>query len=513
MSCRFQEIKLTKPLKTIIRADACAQIGGGHIMRCLTLADELARRGDRCVFAVRPGSVETVPKLAQSGHEVVILAGPLSDEASEIEERVGKCGWLIVDHYGLGAQFEQATRGFAQKIMVIDDLADRPHDCDLLLDQTYGRQQEDYVERVPDGARLLMGTDYALLRPEFAALRPKALARRDKCGPVRRILISLGASDPHGVTAKALLAVKESGIDVRVDVVIGSGDPAAMGLVEIAQTMPQQIDFRGFDADIAELMYEADLAIGAGGSTSWERCCLGLPTLMIVTADNQEKVAEELAKAGAVMKLSACTDFQVDQLKNKILQLSGEDHNRLQMIKCAFDICDGFGVNRAAQYFDPDYAKDNREIRLRKVINEDCLQLFEWQSHPDTRRFSNNAQAPSWKEHQAWFSNKLMDPFTILNIITQNELNAGVLRLDMRSQTDGKGYTVSIFIGPENKQCGIGSTALRAARKLVGITDLYAEIDPLNTASLGLFLGAGYEQISKRWFVQKGYEKAVSYAE
>jgi len=329
----------------VFRVDATQKIGGGHIMRCLTLADELRKRGWDCTFASRHESVETVPLLAKSEYDILMLEGPERDEAQEIEAHIRDCDWLIVDHYGCDQKFERGVRIFAKKIMVIDDLANRPHDCDILLDQTFGRNAEDYKSLVPERAQILTGADYALLRPEFASLRPEALERREKGGPVRRILISLGASDPHGATAKALLAIEQSGFDdVSVDVVTGSADPAAMGLVKIAKTMPQQVDFHGFDADMATLMVKADLAIGAGGSTSWERCCLGLPTLMVVTADNQEKIARELAAAGAVIVVEC--GIQIDPFEfGKIIEALTEDKRlRINLAKAAAQTCDGSGV-------------------------------------------------------------------------------------------------------------------------------------------------------------------------
>ena len=149
--------------RAIFRADASPKIGGGHVMRCLTLADELRRRGWTCAFATRPGAEETVPSLASSGHVVFHLSGEEQDEAREIEKGLGECALLVADHYGRDEKFETAARQFASRVFVIDDLADRAHDCDFLLDQTYGRQFSDYAGLVPGGAKLLMGTDYALL--------------------------------------------------------------------------------------------------------------------------------------------------------------------------------------------------------------------------------------------------------------------------------------------------------------------------------------------------------------
>lgn len=336
-------------INCIFRADASLKIGGGHIMRCLTLADELACQGWHCCFAIRAESTQTVPSLAQSKHEIIEITQHDINEAYEIQSQIGACDWLIVDHYNLDAQFEKAARTFAQKIMVIDDLADRKHDCDLLLDQTYGRNAKDYRELVPEHAQLLMGTDYALLRPEFSALRLKALNRRKKSEAIHRIMVSFGASDPHGMTEKTLQAIKESGLDVSVDVLIGSTDPKIPELTKIIEAMPQPVTFHGFNANMAELMLNADLAIGAGGATSWERCCLGLPTLLIVTADNQEKIARELKMKGAVMFVDNASKLNISSLAKKFVEFSSDENLRHNMILSTSEICDGNGVLRVAE--------------------------------------------------------------------------------------------------------------------------------------------------------------------
>ena len=333
-------------ITAIIRADASQNIGGGHVMRCLSLASQLERKGANITFAVRYGSVQTVPLLADSSHDIIVLEGLEHEEAGEIQARIGECDWLVVDHYGRDDIFETRARSFAKKIMVIDDLADRSHDCDLLLDQTYGRVGEDYTTLVPEGSRILTGAGYALLRPEFATLRPQALARREKSRKIQRILVSLGAGDPHGTTARVLQAIASTELDLAVDVVTGTVDPASLGLVDIARAMSQRVNFHDFSADMAQLMARADLAIGAGGSSSWERCCLGLPTLMVVTADNQEKIARELERAGAASFIGQEQNLDVATLR-KSLQNMMVDYNAQQyMSQAGAAICDGMGARR-----------------------------------------------------------------------------------------------------------------------------------------------------------------------
>lgn len=338
-------------MNAIFRVDASSKMGGGHVMRCLTLANFLTKNGWDCAFAVGKDAIKTVPELSKTIHDIYVLEGEDADEAQEIKGRFEECDWLIVDHYFRQAPFETAARSFANKIMVIDDLANRTHNCDLLLDQTYGRLAQDYKKLVPEQTRLLMGTKYALLRPEFGILRSKAQNRRQNIFEVRRLLVNLGASDPHAMTAKILQAINQTGRELIVDVVIGAGDPAELGLDIIAQSMSQQVKFHGFDANMAKLMLQADLAVGAGGSSSWERCCLGLPTLIIIIAENQEKIAHVLDEMGAAVVLCQYRKFDDDIFIEKLNELAPENSmlaNQTSMLDqmsvAAFKICTGAGT-------------------------------------------------------------------------------------------------------------------------------------------------------------------------
>jgi UDP-2,4-diacetamido-2,4,6-trideoxy-beta-L-altropyranose hydrolase len=211
---------------------------------------------------------------------------------------MSKLSWLIADHYALDVRWEEQMRAFTGKIMIIDDLADRPHDCDLLLDQNlYDNLERRYDGLVPNYCVRLLGPRHALLRPEFAAAR-RTLRHRD--GRVRRILIFFGGSDLPYETAKALDAIRlMNRSEIAVDVVVGASNPKGDQIREICQRTPNTYFHRQVE-NMAELMALADLAIGAGGTTTWERCCLGLPTLVLVLADNQREAAEAMSTEGAI---------------------------------------------------------------------------------------------------------------------------------------------------------------------------------------------------------------------
>lgn len=281
-------------------------------MRCLTLADALSARGWQCDFVVGPDSIKTVPALERSRHRQRRDLGA-----------IGAADLLVVDHYGLEAGFENDCRSWADRILVIDDLADRPHDCDCLLDQTFGRDEADYRGQVPSSADLLLGTGFALLRPEFARRREGALRRREG-RPLRRIFVSFGGTDPFRLAERAAEAI---GSDYRIDGVGGGADATAM----------------------ADLMESADLALGAAGTTSWERCCLGLPALIALTADNQRLVAGRLAEAGAVRLLGWHEQVTVEAIRRAIDDIVAEPGSLIEMASRASRLCDGLGTERVIE--------------------------------------------------------------------------------------------------------------------------------------------------------------------
>ena len=223
-----------------LRVDASPEIGGGHVMRCLTLARALSEREATCVFLSAPGTAETVPALARAGLPVFTVDGNSGGPPPEFRAHWPEgTDCVIVDHYGIDSEIERQFRTWAKAIVVIDDLANRRHDCDLLIDQTFGRTAEEYRQWVPESCTVLAGSAYALVRPEFAAARPAALARRAATGPIRRILVSLGLTDLGGVTARVLRTLLALRLPCAIDVVLG-GRAASLAEVQalLAESMP-----------------------------------------------------------------------------------------------------------------------------------------------------------------------------------------------------------------------------------------------------------------------------------
>lgn len=366
-------------MRIAFRTDASLQIGTGHVMRCLTLADALAARGASCHFICRAHAGNLIEFIRAKGYQALVLPiAPAEDrdlnrtnlnapsddlshshwlgatQAQDVEACASilaelKPDWLIVDHYALDARWEQALAPHHGKLMVIDDLADRPHACHLLLDQTFGREAADYHARVPSHCHVLCGSQYALLRPEFAALGAYSLQRREE-PLLRHLLITMGGVDKDNATGQVLAALSECALPegCEITVVMGATAPWLNEIEQQAKGMPWPTRVRVGVNDMAQLMADSDLAIGAAGATSWERCCLGLPTMMLVLAENQSAVARGLDQAGAAQVIEQGQDIQerLPVLLAPILRCS----SRLkEMSKAASAIVDGRGIHAVSK--------------------------------------------------------------------------------------------------------------------------------------------------------------------
>lgn len=299
-------------MKVLIRSDSSIEIGSGHLMRCLTLADQLRAEGADVVFACRdlPGGLFEL--LEGHGYRYVSLS--FDEVGADIQYCDAKAtitaatalysggfDWLVVDHYGLDVAWERMLRPHARRLMVIDDLANREHDCDLLLDQNYYRDlKQRYQGLVPAQCITLLGPAYVLLRPEFICAR-RRLRQRD--GTVSRILVFFGGSDATNQTQKVLDALRIlSRPDILIDVVVGINNPHQHEIKATCNELPN-VAYHCQTSNMAELIRVADIAIGAGGATTWERCALGLPTLTVVFADNQLQTTLDLDELGATLFL------------------------------------------------------------------------------------------------------------------------------------------------------------------------------------------------------------------
>jgi len=335
-------------VKIVFRVDASLKMGIGHLMRCLTLANEFKLQSHEIFFICRelPGNlillikypVLVLPKNDNFQSDNLYLnwlsASQKQDSEQTIKAIPKDTDLLIIDNYALDEKWHKRLRQYTKKIMVIDDLADRKFDCDMLLNQNLGFHIKDYDDKVPNSCELLLGCGYVLLRPEFQLLRKKALVKRKRTKVIKNILISIGGVDQSNKTYDILQDIPDS---FNIVVVLGGQSQHNKMITNYAK-IKKNVNVIVDTDNISGLMLDADLAIGAGGSSSWERCCLGLPTLLYVLADNQRKIAENLEQMGAVKIIDNLNENLQNLLNNFTLWQAMSEKSQI--------VCDGFGVKR-----------------------------------------------------------------------------------------------------------------------------------------------------------------------
>ena len=355
-------------MRIVFRTDASIRIGTGHVMRCLTLAQELRRnyhpveiificrtheghladlikRKAFIVYLLQPPNERFVPR---SYPDHAAWLGASQDEDAEqtyhvIKSHINeKIDWLVVDHYGIESGWHKKLRSLTQKIMVIDDLADRNLDCDLLLNQNFGADCRHYEKKINANCHTLMGTQYTLLRPEFAVLREKTLARRREITIPERLLIALGGTDPDNVTGKILQALDLS-VWKRTDVILAVTAPHLKQVKDICENFTN-ISVHVSTDNMAELMSCTDLAFGAAGTSTWERCALGLPTLLVINAENQKMTARQLDKNKAIILLGPFNNINAKIIRTGMNNILNCKKKYAALVSACSQICDGSGT-------------------------------------------------------------------------------------------------------------------------------------------------------------------------
>jgi len=499
-------------VKVVFRVDASLNLGSGHVMRCRTLADALRGGGAEVRFVCREYPGHLIRLLRDDGYTCAVLPTPeaggpvrnagrnaalpgveLSVDARQTLEALGdfRPDWLVVDHYGLDAAWERHFKTAVERIFVIDDLADRLHDCDLLLDQNpYVDMDKRYTGLLPRHARQLLGPRYALLRPEFRKARASLRARD---GTIRRILISFGGVDLTQETEKALDALRQlKRQDITVDVVVGDGNPRADDISAQCSKMPN-VTFHQQVSNMAELMARSDFSLGAGGSTHWERCCVGLPAAVTVTAANQAALTRDLAERHVVLEAGTSDTMDASRYRSLLNNLPKELLVALQT--ACFALVDGRGVARVA------LSLCDEPVRLRRAALEDADQALSWRNDIRTRKHSLNREPVTPAGHLSWWTRSLGDVGRVLLIGVRCGLDIGVLRYDLGADSVA---VVSVYLDPDLHGQGLGVALLRAGnqwmmRHCPRVSELRAKIVPQNEASRRAFEAAGYRFLRGYW--------------
>ena len=483
----------TPGVDAVFRFDAAPRVGIGHAIRSRAIASTLRSVGWTIVECVNPDASSVVdfaePPLAVSG-----------DEAAMLRDRLpAGCDLCFVDHYGRSDVDERALRPWARRIVVLDDRATRCHDCDVLVDPTPMRAADAYVDLVPQHARRCLGPSFAPLRPSFLAGRARALARRAG-GAVDRILIAVSGTDPTDATSLFLDALDLLPTRAAIDVVLGRAAPALDKLRARAAAGRFGLHVDIDAAAMARLMTEADIALGAPSSAAWERCCLGLPCIVVTTAENQLDVARALSETGAGWSLGAQAQTSAGALAARIEAALADGAWRGEAAGRAARLCDGRGSWRIVCAVLGEAVTERRAtIRLRPAEDEDRDRILAWNLEPDTRRYFRNPAPPSPAEHAAWFAKAASFGDTLLFIAECDGATAGVLRLD-RDKPRGGQTEVSLIVAGAFRGRGLAPRMLELAQRLLRHAPLVAQVDPRNTPSRRAFLAAGFRPTTGDWY-------------
>ena len=502
-------------MKIVFRVDASTVMGTGHVMRCRTLATDLKKRGAEIQFVTRAHPGHLGDMLARDGFSVTLLPPPeiktddlnckevdylawlgVSQQQDALQciralENTS-CDWLIVDHYGLDYIWEEQLQPHTRKLMVIDDLANRTHACDVLLDQNYTLAGEErYRPKVPAPCQLLLGPRYALLRPEYAQYRETMVPHT---GEIRRILVFLGGADNGNITGKVLAALSAVRLaHLEVDLVIGANFIHKSCVTAQATARPNT-RIHGPRPHLADLMAKADLAIGAGGATTWERLCMGLPSLVVGIADNQMPACEALKRDGLILFLGSAFGLDVDLIESALTKILIESVKLQELATKSQTVVDGRGTNRVAETLIPTPAAN---LRLRPANAGDALTYFSWVNDPVVRSSANNSGPIDLGTHMHWFDKRLMDLNSYLYVLEAWDLPVGQVRFECHDEEATIDYSLDVLVrrrGWANQLLKMGIEALNSSRPM----QLCAQVKAENLASAATFIRLGFvEQITE----------------
>ena len=496
-------------MKIAFRVDASARIGVGHLARCLTLARRLTALGVSVEFYCRKTDQYSYSQLLTATHRVIFLedqhrseelvAGHQSPEivwtphdqeadAIAVIKALGGCAsydWLIADHYGLDICWEKKVGVVAKRLMVIDDLANREHDCDLLLDQGYyGDQGNRYSPLIPDKCRVALGPGYALLSQRYSLLRRERLRHSGIPSSHRSILVCFGGTDQKNLYQLVIEAFRSANLEnVRLEVVLG-GSTRHVDYFRRQTQFDESILILHQRTSLAELMAQASLFVGGIGHTTWERCCLGVPALGISLAQNQEQLAERLNRAGVLSWIGTRETITCSTLLKQLelfFQKGSSDAERESL----YGLVDGKGASRILTALS---AERSRVVQIRSAEEKDSEELLHWVNESTVTQFSFRQQAVKYSEHRDWFRRQLTSNDVEIFI---GEIQAGMAVGQIRFSRHQTNWKITYSVESTVRGLGYGRQLLekgiQALKQRGHVETLSAEVHQSNLASLTLF--------------------------
>ena len=475
----------------IIRADATVEIGTGHVMRCLALAQGWNDRGGEALFISHCESDALRDRIYKEGFRFTFLDRTCPD-ASDLEntldiigsEKTGSVKWVVLDGYHFTSEYQQAIRDGGHRLVVMDDMNHLPvYHADILLNQNLHALNLKY--RCDSETIMLLGSRYVLLRREFLEY---GNFRRHIPDKAQKILVTLGGSDPENVTLRIIDALKtldDSEIDVKV--VVGPANPHKEMLSNAlkAARFPNELLINPYN--IPKLMAWADMAISAGGTTCWESMFMGLPSLVVILAVNQFGVVEHLMEGDLIINLGHFHELTLGRASSVIEETINGYETRSRLSKNSTSLVDGLGLNRVLNIISP------TEIFLRPVKLEDCRRVWRWANDPSVRSISFSKAFIPWNEHLRWFMKRKKLPFFYIGQNSEG-MPLGQARIDQKNDE----LVISVMIDEAYRKQGYGAKLIKSACdevfKSLGSQEIHAYIESGNDNSCKAFIIAGFHE-------------------
>ena len=494
-------------MNVLIRVDASIQMGTGHVMRCLALAQAIKSQGDRAHFAIASCPPMVFDRLTNEGFTIHFLDSVEPGGVRDVQGTIHlfqqlECQWICVDGYQFGAEYQQQLRTAGCRSLFLDDYGHASsYSADFVLNQNSSAHDGCYQSRHAE-TNLLLGTRYTLLRQEFLNWHRWQRYIPERIGS---LLITLGGSDPENITTWILDALQAVDIsDLTIVVIIGAANPHQDLLKVCAARSVHSVQIVSNVTSMPHYIVAADLAISAGGSTAWELALLGLPSLMVTLADNQVAIAESLQGQGISISLGTPSQLEVKQFASVIQQLDRSVEKRQQMSDRGRALMDADGCDRVLM------AMAGDTLRLRSAKWQDCEQLWQWANEAETRQYSFQPAAISWESHVDWFQARLRDANCYFWIaLDKQDQPIGQVRFDALSIDETQ---ISLSIDRTHRHQGFGKTILNVAIHKIfretAFRSISAWIKPDNRASISVFESVQFIKIESEY---RGGEIALHY--
>lgn len=473
--------------KLIIRADASTQIGTGHIMRCIALAQAWQERGGDVTFLSHCDSEALHQRINNEGFEFIPIEKPHPDP-SDLERTLEKLSancWLALDGYHFTPEYQKAIRDAGIRLLVIDDMNHLPHyHADILLNQNIHAPNLKY--HCDADTTLLLGTRYILLRREFLKYRDFNRQVQDRA---KNILVTLGGADLDNVTLKVIEALKLlDELDISVKIIIGPANPHEKTLRKTLTSAHFETELLINPPNMPELMAWADMAISAGGSTCWELASMGVPILALILADNQKAVAEGIAKEGFALNLGWYKNFNTTITSRKINTLIQSKDRRLNMVQKGKALITAASGNHLYERM------STLSIYIKPANESDCELILNWANDQDVRNSAFCSDSIPFEDHKKWFFSKINNPLCYQFIgYNGNYKPIGQIRFD---EVSNREYEIDVSVDRSYRGKGYGSELIKQAicelenRTEVDIIHSYVKLS--NLPSKYVFLKAGF---------------------